>query len=732
MPEQSQASRLARAQAWLVVSLRFVIVPAWVAAAAYVGFEVTPPQQNSATVINLVPSSAPAERLTRLEAKLFRVPLEADTEVVQFRASGISAGAQARSIALAASADRRGGSLAIPIPNTLGIAPGSRGAGTAIVTYLEYAPSLSALAVVRAADTYAHTLQHRSGDVVGITGIIPAEWHEGTLIQDRLALVELATVIAIVVLLGAKFRSFGAPLLTLATVGIANLCADDVLMWGQAHAGVAVPGFLKPMQVALVLGIGTDYCIFFLSAYRLRAARGEPRVQAARLVSAEITPIVLVGGAILAAGLTSLEVARVSFLRDLGPALGLTVLTTMVVAVTFVPCLVALFGTLLLWPRRASRDSAEVRADGRPGRFAVFLTRRPVAAVVTLLVVAGLGIGAVGLRTLHVGFTEITGLPASTQERSAYVSLQRGFSPGMLSPTRVIVLGRGVASDTEALGRLQTELAREPGVGDVIGPADQPLGDRLGLVYSQRGNAARFLIVLKGDPFGAAGIRAVAQLRTDLPRLATEAGLGGRQVGVTGDTALAQETTSAMRADVVRVALVVLAVSIILLALFLRAIVAPIVLVLASALSVAATLGITSWVFTRVLGYGELTYYVPYASAVLLVCLGSDYNVFVAGRMWQEARRRPIRAAVAVAAPRAAEAVRTAGLALAASFAALAIIPVRGFRELAFAMTFGVALETFLVRSLLVPSLVALIGYRIGWPGRALRTDATGPITDDR
>ncbi len=731
-PEPSRAGWLARAQAWLVVSLRFIVVPGWVAAAAYVGFAVPTPQENSANVVNLVPSGAPAERLTHLEAKLFRVPLEADTAVVQFHASGLSAAAQARSVALAASADRRGGALAIPVPNTFGLAPGSRDAGSAIVTYLEYPPALSALAMVRAADTYAQTLQHRSGDVVGITGIIPSEWHEGTLIQNGLALVELATVIAIVVLLGAKFRSFGAPLVTLATVGIANLCADQVLMWGQAYAGVAVPGFLKPMQVALVLGIGTDYCVFFLSAYRVRAAHGEPRVQAARFVSAEITPIVLVGGAILAAGLTSLEVARVSFLRDLGPALGLTVLTTMVVAVTFVPCVVALFGRLLLWPRQASRDSGELRADGRPGRLAAFLTRRPVAAVVTFLVVVGLGIGAAGLRTLRVGFTEITGLPASAHERSAYKSLQRGFSPGMLSPTRVLVLGHNVASDTEALARLQSELAREPGVGDVIGPGDQPLGDRLGLVYSQSGNAARFLVVLKNDPFGAAGIGAVAQLRADLPRLATEAGLGGRHVGVTGDTALAQETTSAMRADVVRIALVVLAVSMILLALFLRAVLAPIILVSASALTVAATLGITSWVFSKLLGYGEVTYYVPYASAVLLVCLGSDYNVFVAGRVWQEARQRPIRAAVAVAAPRAAAAVRTAGLALAASFAALAIIPVRGFRELAFAMTLGVALETFLVRSLLVPSLIALIGHRIAWPGPTLRTYAGRPLADDR
>jgi RND superfamily putative drug exporter len=89
--------------------------------------------------------------------------------------------------------------------------------------------------------------------------------------------------------------------------------------------------------------------------------------------------------------------------------------------------------------------------------------------------------------------------------------------------------------------------------------------------------------------------------------------------------------------------------------------------------------------------------------------------------MWQEARLRPLRDAIAVAAPRAAGAVRTAGLTLAVSFALLALVPVRGFREFAFAMAVGVVLETFVVRSLLVPALIALVGYVSGWPGRALR-----------
>ena len=155
--------------------------------------------------------------------------------------------------------------------------------------------------------------------------------------------------------------------------------------------------------------------------------------------------------------------------------------------------------------------------------------------------------------------------------------------------------------------------------------------------------------------------------------------------------------------------------------LFLRALIAPLYLVAVSVLGLAASLGITTFVFQELLGYDDLTYYVPFAAAVLLVALGSDYNVFVAGRIWEEARWMRLREAIAVATPAAAKAVTVAGIALAASFALLALVPLRSFREFAFVMAVGVLIDTFLVRSLLVPALTSLFGEAAWWPGRRLR-----------
>jgi RND superfamily putative drug exporter len=234
------------------------------------------------------------------------------------------------------------------------------------------------------------------------------------------------------------------------------------------------------------------------------------------------------------------------------------------------------------------------------------------------------------------------------------------------------------------------------------------------------GGAARLLVAYGTDPYAAKALAEVGALRTRLPALAARAGLGSPRTALAGDGPIAHDTVALIRDDLVRVVAAVLLVNLVLLVLFLRALIAPLLLVAASALSVAAALGISTWTFQTLFGYGQLTYYVPFAAGVLLVALGSDYNVFVAGRVWQEARVRPLREALQIAPARTAAAVRTAGVTLAASFAMLALVDVRAFRELAFTMAVGILLDTFFVRTLLVPSLVSLFGELSGWPGGTL------------
>ncbi len=257
------------------------------------------------------------------------------------------------------------------------------------------------------------------------------------------------------------------------------------------------------------------------------------------------------------------------------------------------------------------------------------------------------------------------------------------------------MIGPGVAKQTAALARLQQELAAQPGVAELGGPASLPEP-----AHRQRGNstrcwpgsggAARFVVVEKTDPLDATAISRVRELRSDLPSLGRAAGLAGVRFEVAGETALTGDSISSIFADLGRIALAIMLVTLVLLALFLRSLLAPVYLLAASILAVFAALGVTWLISQDILGYGSLVYFVPFAAGVLLVSLGSDYNVFVVGRIWEEARRRPVPDAVAVAAPQASRAITTAGVALAASFAMLAVIPLEQFRQIAVAMAAGV------------------------------------------
>ncbi|MBW3549487.1 MAG: MMPL family transporter, partial [Proteobacteria bacterium] len=179
----------------------------------------------------------------------------------------------------------------------------------------------------------------------------------------------------------------------------------------------------------------------------------------------------------------------------------------------------------------------------------------------------------------------------------------------------------------------------------VVGPREQPSGRNLGAVYSRSRNAVRYLVVFEADPLGARAIALLRNLKARTPALLARSDLAGARVSVAGDTALSEETVRRVNDDLGRISLAVLAVVLLILGVFLRAIVAPLFLVAASVVALAAALGLTTYVFQDLLGYGELTFYVPFAAAVLLVSLGSDYNIFAVGHIWQLASRLPLRQA---------------------------------------------------------------------------------------
>ena len=771
---------LARAYAAMVISLRLVIIAGWAAAVAAAIVFLPPLNPTTGGLSELIPPGSPAAHAEADASKLFGFPLDAGVAVVQRDPRGLPTATQVRAVRQALAADRQvtsslgqlsqaaaaaglaealaktehlstagltgplspgppggipGLAGAFSLPNTAGLLVGTAEHSTTIITFLYFQPGTSFGQQTAGANEYAHWYLNQPADhVVGVTGPIPAEYAQSQIIQDHVFWVELCTVLAIALILGLRFRSVGAPLAALACAGTAYVLAVRIVAWTAQRMGISLPPDLDPVLVVLLLGVTTDYAVFFLDGMRARLAEGVPRVPAARLATAEFSPIIATAGLIVAAATASLTVARTDLLRAFGPGLALTVLTAMVVSMTLGPALMAVFGGLLFHrvPLRRRRTIArEVRA--RRARFtaARFAATRPVALLIAAACAVGLLAAAWTVRDLRLGSPLIGELPASASAVRASTAASDGFAPGILSPTEILVIGPGVARQTGALARLQDELARQPGVAELAGPASFPgqpgvagAAASLNPMLASSGGAARFVVVEQTDPLDATAINRVRALQGHLTALGRAAGLSGVRFEVAGQTALIADSIGSVFSDLARVALLIVAVTLILLALFLRSLLAPVYLLAASVLAVFATLGLSMLICRVVLGSVSLVYFVPFAAGVLLVSLGSDYNVFVVGRIWEEARRRPVPDAVAVAAPGASRAITTAGVALAASFATLAVIPLEQFRQLAITMAVGIILDAIAVRSVLVPALVALFGRPGMWPGNRRRPSA--------
>ena len=553
-------------------------------------------------------------------------------------------------------------------------------------------------------------MRSRDDRLVGVTGVVPARLEEWRQIAAGLPWVTAATVALIALILGLHFRSPITPLVTLLAAAVAYLVSLRTVGVAGERLDVSVPRDAEPVLVVLLLGVVTDYAVFFLHGMRERLAAGEPRLTAAEEATAEYLPIVLTAGLIVAGGTAALVAGTLDFFRAFGPGMALTVLISLLVAVTLVPATMAILGGALFWPAKRLEPPAE-----RPSRLAWFATARPVALLITAASLALLAFAARGLDATNLGLTQLVGLPRDSEPRVAERAAAAGFAGGVLSPTVLLLEDVDTDDDLPGLVRLGRLLDDEPGVAATIGPGNPAARAVPGLVVADEAPAVRYLVLFDHTPHGGPAIDAFERLRDRAPSLLSESGLEAR-ASFAGETALAAETVETITRDMVRIGIAAFLVNFLLLALFLRALVAPLYLVLASTLALAASIGLTTLVFQGFLGYDELTHFVPFAVAVLLLSLGSDYNVFAVGRIWQAAERLPLREAIATEAPRASRAIGVAGLALALSFAALALIDLRQFREFAFAMSVGVLIDAFVIRALLIPALMSLFGDLSWWP----------------
>jgi RND superfamily putative drug exporter len=718
------------------VRLRWVVVAFWVAVTgvSVLGLPAIGHAGNDLNQLVSADNPAIASELRSFEA--FGFPLLSRVAIVQRNPDGLPATVQlkavmrARAVTEGTYPDVKPIAAAVPVMNTLGLLPGSRENGTTVITMLFTAPDVSFGDQLEAAQRFVANHYDDEDAVVGITGSIPARVEQGRIVQSSLPWLELVTVAAVLLIVAAAFRSLIAPLLALAVSGVAVLLTLHVGGALAQRLDVAVPQETQPLLVALLLGVVTDYVVFYLSAVRTELAAGSDKLVAVERATARFTPIIATAGATAAAGTGALIVAQSPAFRAFGPGMALAVGIGMVVSVTLVPALLAILGPLALWfPRRNPAPEPTEPADTPPpGRRWAWLVTRPAFAVIALVVCGGgLVAAALPLRHITLGVSFVESLPADHPAHRAANEAERGFAKGILAPTELLVQGSDVAARSAELARLQQALARVPGVAAVLGPANDAVPEERNIFHSRDGTAVRYLLVLSDEPLGARAVHTVSSLEDALPGLVQAAGLTGVNTSLGGDTAIAKVVVDQTVHDLGRIAVAALVANLLFLMLFLRALIVPVALLACSVLAIAATLGLTTWVFQDGLGGDGLTFYVPFAAAVLLMALGSDYNIFGIGPAWREARGRPLREALALTLPQSARAIRIAGFTLAVTFGLLVLVPLRPFRELAFALSVGVLIDAFVVRSIVAPALLTVME---SWNGSPIRPDdGDGPLS---
>ncbi len=553
---------------------------------------------------------------------------------------------------------------------------------------------------------------------------------------------------AVFIILVIVYRSPLLPILVLLTSTFA-LCVALLTVWWLAKAGVFVlNGQVQGILFILVIGAATDYALLYVARFREAIGRGEARWKATTSAwRGAFEPILASGGTVIA-GLLCLLLSDLATNRALGPIASIGIVFAVLSALTFLPALLALTGRAAFWPfipkpgaRTDPGDAAEALVTdphapvkGFWSRQARLIARhaRPVWIVTTVVLIAAAA-GVLQLKADGVPQSDL--VLGASEARDGQDVLAQHFAAGSGSPAYVIVPEDRVAdavqvlTDAEGIDSIaavsQDAASGQIGValdgGDVVytvagppqasgAPAPMP---------TVAGGDVLLVATLTDEADSLAAEDAVRSLRT---ALADELGAGTTFVG--GPTAIDLDTNDTSIRDRTVIIPVILVVILVILMLLLRAVVAPLLLIASVILSFGSALGVSALIFNHVFDFPGADPAVPLYGFVFLVALGVDYNIFLMSRVREESLRHGTRPGILRGLVATGGVITSAGLVLAATFAALGVIPILFLAQLAFIVAFGVLLDTFVVRSLLVPAAAYDRGRVIWWPSTLSRSDA--------
>lgn len=539
-------------------------------------------------------------------------------------------------------------------------------------------------------------------------------------IDGLLLAVALAAVLVILVIV---YRSFILPIAVLATSLFALTVALLVVWWLAKWDILLLSGQTQGILFILVIGAATDYSLLYVARFReeLRVQQ-DKGIATGKAIRASVEPI-LASGSTVIAGLLCLLFSDLKSNSTLGPVASVGIIFAMLSALTLLPALLFVFGRVAFWPKRPKYEPEVVHAEnGIPAsgiwsKVADLVEQHPRAIWVSTLIV--LLLGAAFVPTLKAdGVSQSDLVLGSSEARDGQQALGEHFPGGSGSPAYIIV------DETQAAQAADVVLNNDNFETVTVTSADSPSGSAPitadGIVPLGSGKAPAPVVVegqvllqatLVEAPDSEEAQKAIRSIRQTFADENISAVVGGV-------TATSVDTNDASIHDRNLIIPIVLLVILVILMLLLRSIVAPLLLVVTTVVSFATALGVAALLFNHVFSFPGADPAVPLYGFVFLVALGIDYNIFLVTRIREETKTHGTRLGILRGLTVTGGVITSAGVVLAATFAALYVIPILFLAQIAFIVAFGVLIDTLLVRAFLVPALFYDIGPKIWWPSK--------------
>jgi RND superfamily putative drug exporter len=515
------------------------------------------------------------------------------------------------------------------------------------------------------------------------------------------------TVALVLVLLGLIYRSPLIALIPLVVVGIAFQIAQG-LVYVYADSGGVVSDNGATILVVLMFGVGTDYCLLLVARYREELRRVQDKHVAMQRALQRAGPAILASGLTVALTMLVLLLAEVGSTHSLGPVSALGVAVAFAAGLTLLPALLTVAGRAGFWPRRGvvafDPDGARNEREGIWRRVGARVLQRPGPALGATLVL--FTAGGLGLLAYKEDYSVDGFFKKPTESADGFAALRGALPAGALVPTTVLVVRDGGRVSDGDIAAVRRAAAAVPGVASVD-------DDRR--ARAKDGSAARLSVVFADDPFEASALDRVKRLRDRVHAAAPS----GTRVLVGDGSAVQADFNDASARDLRLIVPLALLVIFVILAAVLEAILAPLLLIGSVVISFVGTLGLSILVFRYVIGDRGVDNSLPTYAFIFLVALGVDYTIFLMSRVREEARRHGTREGTLRALAATGPVITSAGIILAGTFSVLMTLPVTFVFDIGFMVAAGILLDTFVVRTIMVPAIIELVGDRVWWPSSA-------------